>query len=178
MAKPGLVEVATSGTLLLDEMGNLCMEGQGKLLKFLDHGTFLRLGSTQERASTARIIAASNVDLKQRIASNIFRLDLYHRLSALHIKLPPLRERKGDIPLFVEHFLKLYNTKLGKAVQGISEAAMELFLNYFWQGNSKGAWNFTKHIEAEALEIWDKKVKWQIVSFSFWGQFLTTGGNN
>jgi transcriptional regulator with PAS, ATPase and Fis domain len=146
IAKPGLVEVATFGTLLLDEMANLCMEGQAKLLKFLDHGTFLRLGSTQERASETRIIAASNVDLKQRIASNVFRLNLYHRLSVLHIKLPPLRERKGDIPLFVEHFLKLYNEKFGKAVQGVSESAMELLKNYPWPGNVRELQNVLQRI--------------------------------
>jgi transcriptional regulator with PAS, ATPase and Fis domain len=146
VTKPGLFEVATSGTLLLDEMANLCMEGQGKLLKFLDHGTFMRLGGTQELSSKVRTIAASNVDLKQRIASGVFRLDLYHRLNVIHIRLPPLRERKGDIPLFAEHFLKLYNKNLSKTVQGISETAMELLKNYSWPGNVRELQNILQRI--------------------------------
>jgi DNA-binding NtrC family response regulator len=133
-SKKGLVEEAEGGTLFLDEIGELPLELQPKLLRFLQEGEFRRVGGTKTKKSTARIVAATNRDLKRLVEEGKFREDLYYRLSVLNLAVPPLRERPEDIPVLVEHFLKKYSDKYSKAVK-LTPEAFELLLSYSYPGN-------------------------------------------
>lgn len=133
--KYGIVEVADKGTLFLDEIGEMPLSLQAKLLRFLDSGEFRRVGSNKASHADVRIIAATNRDLMDLISKGQFRHDLYYRLNVINIKLPPLRERKEDIPLLAEHFIKKYRTKFSKPIEGFSPEAIELLMSYEWPGN-------------------------------------------
>ncbi len=124
--KPGLIEEAAEGTLFLDEVAEMPLPLQGKLLRFLQEGEFRRLGSTRIRKSSARIVAATNEDLERAVSERRFREDLFFRLSVLVLKIPPLRERPEDILPLAVHFLEKYNRKYGKSVRLSSEAAKAL----------------------------------------------------
>ncbi len=126
-SKPGLFEVADRGTLFIDEIGEMPGPLQAKLLRVLEDGTLRRLGSVKERRVNVRLLAATNRDLQQEIVANRFREDLYYRINVMSLELPPLRQRKEDIPLLVDHFL-------GEG-WSINEAARKLLENYFWPGN-------------------------------------------
>jgi two-component system response regulator AtoC len=133
--KPGLFEEATGGTLLLDEIGELPLALQVKLLRTLQEGTIRRLGDTKDTDVDARLVAATNRDLNAEVDAGRFREDLFYRLNVLPIKLPPLRERREDIPLLVEHFIGQHNKRLGTAVKGITAEAEKMLLAYEWGGN-------------------------------------------
>jgi len=133
-SKKGLVEEAEGGTLFLDEVGELPLELQPKLLRFLQEGEFRRVGGTKTRKSTARIVAATNRDLKKLVEEGKFREDLYYRLSVLNLVVPPLRERPEDIPVLVDHFLKKFSDKYSKKVK-LTPEAFELLLSYSYPGN-------------------------------------------
>jgi len=133
-SKKGLVEEAEGGTLFLDEIGELPLELQPKLLRFLQEGEFRRVGGTKTKKSTARIVAATNRDLKRLVEEGKFREDLYYRLSVLNLVVPPLRERPEDIPVLVEHFLKKFSDKYSKKVK-LTPEAFELLLSYSYPGN-------------------------------------------
>jgi two-component system, NtrC family, response regulator AtoC len=134
-SKPGRFELADGGTLFLDEIGEIPVEMQVKLLRALQESEFERVGGIKTIRVDVRLIAATNRDLKALIADGRFREDLYYRLAVVPISLPPLRERKGDIPLLVEHFLRKYDRRLGKRVTGLDEEAMQMLLAYGWPGN-------------------------------------------
>ena len=133
--KIGRFELANGTTIFLDEIGELPMESQVKLLRVLQEGEFERLGGSDTIRVDVRVIAATNRDLIKGIAEGRFREDLYYRLNIFPIHIPPLRERKGDIPLLVRYFVEKYSAKVGKKVQIVSQAAMDSLQNYSWPGN-------------------------------------------
>jgi len=133
-AKKGRFELADGGTIFLDEIGDLPIGLQGKLLRVLQERTFERVGGTKTIKVDVRIIAATNRDLETAVQEGSFREDLYYRLYVVPILLPPLRERKEDIPLLVGHFLERFNRENGKMVK-LSVAAMDLLMEYNWPGN-------------------------------------------
>jgi len=133
--KPGYAELAEGGTLFLDEIGELPPMLQAKLLRFLDTGEVQKVASAKPRRVGARVIAATNCDLRGKVEKGEFRADLYFRLSTLELVLPPLRERREDIPLLVQHFLRAAETRLGKRVEGVDLRAYRILENYSWPGN-------------------------------------------
>jgi two-component system response regulator PilR (NtrC family) len=133
--KAGLFQQADRGTAFLDEIGELTPIIQTKLLRVLQEREFMPVGSTKTRQVNVRIIAATNRILEQEIISGKFREDLYYRLAVVPIRVPPLRERIGDVPLLVKHFLKKYSALLGKEVQTISSYGMEVLMQYDFPGN-------------------------------------------
>lgn len=133
--KPGRFELADGGTLFLDEVGEIKPDIQVKLLRVLQDKAFERLGGKETIRVDVRIIAATNKDLRKEVEAGRFREDLFYRLNVIPIHLPPLRERKEDIPLLVEHFLKMYSEKNGKDVRRISPEAMKALIDYPWPGN-------------------------------------------
>jgi two-component system response regulator HydG len=133
--KEGRFELANGGTLFLDEIAEIAPAVQVKLLRVLQDGRFERLGGKQTIESDARVIAATNKDLQQEIAQGRFREDLYYRLNVINIHLPPLRDRRSDIPLLAMQFLKIYAEKNQKDIQSFSEQAMEALVSYHWHGN-------------------------------------------
>ncbi len=133
--KKGLFEIADGGTLFLDEATEMPMALQSKLLRALQEGEIRPIGSTQEKRVDVRIVAATNRNLEKEVAEGRFREDLYYRLNVFPIRVPALRERRDDIPLLAEHFLKRYATELGKPAAGFSQQAMELLQAYDFPGN-------------------------------------------
>jgi len=134
-SKPGKFEIADGGTIFLDEIGELPIEAQSKLLRVLQEGTFYRLGGSKEIKVDVRIMAATNRDLEKMIQEGKFREDLYYRLNFIHIHLPPLRERKEDIPYIVECIVNRYNQKLSKNIIGASKEYIEKLQSLQWEGN-------------------------------------------
>jgi DNA-binding NtrC family response regulator len=133
--KPGRFELADGGTLFLDEIGDMPMEVQVKLLRVLQDGTFERLGGTRTLQVDVRLVAASNKDLAQEVETQRFRLDLYYRLNVITLPLPPLRERRDDIPLLVAHFLRKYAEQNRKEVTAVQQQAVQRLQAYDWPGN-------------------------------------------
>ncbi|MFQ5652664.1 MAG: sigma-54 interaction domain-containing protein, partial [bacterium] len=133
--KIGRFELADGGTLFLDEIGDLSLQLQSKLLRVLQEGEFERLGSSTTIKGDVRVIAATNRDLETAIEHGSFREDLYYRLNVFPIKSPPLRERKEDIPLLVNHFIKKYGAKIGKEIEIVSKNVMDALQAYDWPGN-------------------------------------------
>lgn len=130
----GLFRMADEGTIFLDEIGDLPLDVQGKLLRVLEERQVRPIGSSQSFPVSVRVIAATNVDLKQAVEEKRFREDLFYRLNVLPIKLPPLRERKEDIPLLVENFLEIFN-KINKKTVKLTERALRVLIEYPWPGN-------------------------------------------
>ncbi len=135
--KRGKIELAGSGTLFLDEIGDIGPKVQMDLLRVLEQREFRRVGGQQLLTIDSRILAATNRDLKKAIGEGHFREDLYYRLNVFSLHVPPLRDRKEDIPLLVEHFLEKFNIEMGKSVEGITEAAMRQLIDYGWPGNAR-----------------------------------------
>ncbi len=133
--KQGLFECARDGTLFLDEIGHMPMSCQVKLLRAVEHKQITPVGSTESVDINLRLIAATNRNLPQEIKAGQFREDLYYRMNVVGIHLAPLRERKEDIPLLVEHFVKKYNAEMGKKCVGVSDDVMRLLMSYEWKGN-------------------------------------------
>ncbi|RMF92702.1 MAG: sigma-54-dependent Fis family transcriptional regulator [Nitrospinota bacterium] len=133
--KKGLLEVADGGTLFLDEIGDMPLPLQSKVLRALESGEFLRLGGRTLMQVDVRVISSTNRPLKALMAEGKFREDLFYRLNTFTIELPPLRERREDIPLLAAHFLRQYATKAGKEIHGFTPETLEILLNYPWPGN-------------------------------------------
>ncbi len=134
-ARPGRFELADGGTLVLDEVGEIPPEVQVKLLRVLESGEFERLGATRTRKADVRVVAATNRSLSQRIAEGRFREDLYYRLSVFPIELPPLRERREDIPPLVWELIQRRQHELGRRIEHVPESAMQALAAYSWPGN-------------------------------------------
>ncbi|MBM9536383.1 sigma-54-dependent transcriptional regulator [Desulfobulbus alkaliphilus] len=149
--KAGLFQQADTGTAFLDEIGELTPIIQTKLLRVLQEREFMPVGSTKTRQVNVRIIAATNRILEEEIIAGKFREDLYYRLAVVPIRVPPLRERIGDVPLLVEHFLKKYSALLGKEVQTISSYGMEVLMKYDFPGNVRELENIIER--GVALEL-------------------------
>ena len=133
--RPGCFEIADHGTLFLDEIAEMTPPTQVKLLRVLQERTFRRLGGRMEQAVDVRIIAATNVDPQNAVKEGKLREDLYYRLNVFEVNLPPLRERKGDLPLLIEHFVNEYNARHGRSVAALEPRAMDLLCAYPWPGN-------------------------------------------
>ena len=133
--KPGRVEEADGGTIFLDEIADMSKPLQAKLLRFLEDGTFTRVGGTHELRVNVRLIAATNRDIVQAIAESQFREDLFHRLNVVQFRLPRLREREGDVLLLAGHFLKMFRAAMNTNVNGIAPAACQKLLSHPWPGN-------------------------------------------
>ncbi|HEY6081008.1 MAG TPA: sigma 54-interacting transcriptional regulator, partial [Polyangiaceae bacterium] len=133
--KKGLFEVADGGTLFLDEVGEMPLTLQAKLLRVLQEGELRPIGASVTRKVNVRIVAATNRDLEQEVAAGRFREDLYYRLKVFPLRVPPLRERREDVPLLASHFLERYTREFGRKIDGFSQPALELLKAYAWPGN-------------------------------------------
>ena len=142
MRKPGRFEVADKGTLFLDEVGDIPLDLQAKLLRVLQEHEFERLGSSRTQQVDVRVIAATHRDLKQMVEEGTFRSDLYYRLHVFPLTVPPLRDRREDIPLIVRHFVDKYAQRMNRHIETIPSKTMEVFTNYAWPGNVRELQNF------------------------------------
>jgi Nif-specific regulatory protein len=133
--KKGLFEIADGGTLFLDEVTEMPLSLQSKLLRVLQEGEIRPVGATQERKINVRIVAATNRNLDKEVAEGRFREDLYYRLKVFPLRVPPLRERREDVPMLAGHFLQRYAAEMGKPAAGFSQQTMELLQSYAWPGN-------------------------------------------
>ena len=142
--KKGMVEQAEGGTLFLDEIGDLTPEAQAKLLRFLEEGEYYRVGGTRKLTVRARVVSATNKNLRELIAKGLFREDLYYRLAVARVELPSLTERQDDIIPIALHFLLEFNRKFGRSFSGISRDAREALMRYRWKGNIRELRNFVE----------------------------------
>jgi two-component system nitrogen regulation response regulator NtrX len=150
--KKGKLELADDGTLFLDEIGDMSADTQAKFLRAIETGELERVGGTKTIRFDTRIVAATNKDLAKEIEKGDFREDLYYRLNVVPIRVPPLREREGDIELLATHFLEALSAENGRPVKKLTRAAIELLLSYRWPGNVRELRNF-----AERLVIMSEK---------------------
>jgi two-component system response regulator PilR (NtrC family) len=148
--KSGLFEEAASGTLFLDEVGELPLHLQPKLLRVLQEGKVKRVGGNQETAVDVRIVSSTNRALRDEVDDGRFREDLYYRLNVVALEIPPLRERRDDIPLLVHHFLRKYNEAFDRRIEGLTTAALERLEAYDYPGNVRELENVLER--AVALE--------------------------
>lgn len=151
--KAGIFEAADGGTLFLDEVTNLNLDIQGKLLRVVETGEFKPVGASNSRLTDVRIIAATNKDLKAMVEEGKFREDLFYRLNVFPIFIPPLRERKEDVPGLAHHFLRTYCRKTGKKIEGFSDEAMDTLVNYDWPGNVRQLRNVVERLVIMADNI-------------------------
>ena len=135
--KRGKIELAQDGTLFLDEIGDVSLKLQMDLLRVLEQREFRRVGGSELITISSRIIAATNRDLKKAIEDETFREDFYYRLNVISIQIPPLRDRKEDIPLLVEHFIDKFNIEMGRHVEGAAESVLRILMEYNWPGNAR-----------------------------------------
>ena len=141
----GRFESANGGTLFLDEIGEMSPSAQVRLLRVLQEGEFERVGSSHPVQVDVRVIAATNRDLHKMVREGKFRRDLLYRINVFNLRLPPLRERRGDIPLLAQHFIEKYAQKNGKNVRGLGQYAYEALENYDWPGNVRELENVIEH---------------------------------
>ena len=144
----GKFELAAGGTLFLDEVGDLRLDLQAKLLRAIQEGEIERVGGTKPIKTEFRLIAATNVDLEKAVKEGRFREDLYYRINVIPIKLPPLRERADDIPQLADFFLRRYNGRFRKRIQGITEQTMTLLQKHWWPGNIRELENLIERLVA------------------------------
>jgi transcriptional regulator with GAF, ATPase, and Fis domain len=145
--KAGLLEAAHQGTVFLDEIGEMSQRMQAVLLRFLETGEIQRVGSDRRLARVdTRIIAATNRDLGAQIAAGAFRSDLYYRINVIHIFVPPLRQRREDVPLLLNHFLRMYAKRYGVAEPVINADTLELLVGYSWPGNVRELKNVVERL--------------------------------
>ena len=142
MRKAGRFEVADKGTLFLDEVGDIPLEVQPKLLRVLQEHEFERLGSARTQQVDVRIVAATHRDLRQMVEDGEFRSDLFYRLHVFPLTVPPLRDRREDIPLLVRHYVDKYSRRMNRSIDTIPSQAMEVITNYSWPGNVRELQNF------------------------------------
>ena len=152
--KLGKFAIADNGTIFLDEISSLPLAIQAKLLRVLQEKEFERLGSTRTEKIKFRLISATNVDLQSMVKEGKFREDLYYRISKAVIQIPPLRERKEDIPLYLSHYLNKISRSFNMQIKGISEKIQDIFFHYTWPGNVRELINF---LEQAALKAWNSE---------------------
>jgi len=145
-SKPGRFEMASGGTLFLDEIGEMSKKTQAKLLRAVEDGVITRLGGTAETKTDVRIISATNKNLKKQISDGKFREDLYYRLAVLPVNIPPLRERREDIRLLVQHFSDRFCKKRGRPPKKFEDGAIKLFSNYSYPGNIRELANYVERV--------------------------------
>ncbi|HJT65353.1 MAG TPA: sigma-54 dependent transcriptional regulator [Pyrinomonadaceae bacterium] len=145
-AKPGRFEAAQKGTVVLDEIAHLSTDAQAKLLRVIETREFERLGGRQTIKLDARLIALTNVDLVQAVKAGRFREDLFYRLDVIHIRVPPLRERKEDLSKLIKHFVKHYSAKHGRKLDGVSAPALALLQAYDYPGNARELGNIIERL--------------------------------
>ena len=143
-SKPGKFELCHRGTILLDEIGEMHCSLQAKLLHVLQDGQFSRLGGRSNVAADFRVLAATNIDMQKAVRNGSFREDLYYRLNAFTVRVPPLRERREEIPLLIRHFVKRYSEQLGCSPMDYSHELIGICLQYPWPGNLRELENFVK----------------------------------
>jgi DNA-binding NtrC family response regulator len=153
--KRGLIESADGGTVFLDEIGEMVPLLQAKLLRFLEEKSFKRVGGTQDLKVDVRVIAATNRSLQEEVKKGHFREDLFYRLNVMAVPLPPLRERRGDIPLLITHYIDNFNIEFRKKIRGVSPAAMSSLQSYPWRGNVRELRNAVERamLLAEGIEL-------------------------
>ena len=144
--KKGRFELAHEGTLFLDEVGDMSLTLQAKLLRCIQEGEFERVGGTETLKVDVRLIAATSQDLLEAIAARRFRDDLYYRLNVISIHVPPLRERTGDIPLLIGHFIRKYTAETGRKIEGITQDCLEAMAAYPWPGNVRELENIIEQL--------------------------------
>jgi len=144
--REGLFEAAQGGTLFLDEIGHMPMSCQVKLLRAVEHRQITPIGSTTPVEIDLRLIAATNKDLTREVELGNFREDLFYRLNVVNIKIPPLRDRRGDIPLFIDYFINHFNIIQEKKVTGVSPEALEVLLNHDYPGNIRELRNIMEYV--------------------------------
>lgn len=152
--RPGLFELAHGGTLFLDEINSMPLELQSKLLRVLQDGTIRRVGATNTIQVDVRIIAATNIPPEEAVEKRQMRRDLYYRLNVVSFQIPPLKERKEDIPILVNYFINKFNKKLNKSVERVSEEVLNIFNNYGWDGNVREL----EHLVEGIMSITDVKI--------------------
>src|SRR5947199_7838532 len=144
----GKFELASNGTVFLDQVGDLRLDLQAKLLRAIQEGEIERVGGSKPIKTEFRLIAATNTDLDRAVKDGKFREDLYYRINVIPIKLPPLRERSEDVPQLAQFFLKRYNTRFRKSVQGITDSTMAMLKRYWWPGNIRELENLVERLVA------------------------------
>ncbi len=197
---PGKFELADKGTLFLDEIGEMPLDLQASLLRVLEEKTIIRLGGREFIPIDVRIISATNKDLHDEMAKHNFRQDLFFRIGVMTISIPPLRERKEDIPIFTEYFIKNISSKLGKNVTKIDPKVMDIFINHNWPGNIRELSNvierainmaqgntitmdllppsLNNHTSADSIPIWDKSPTKDNVEEQLIRNYLVKFNNN
>lgn len=167
--RAGRFEEAQGGTLFLDEIGDISPMIQVKLLRVLQEREIERVGESEKRKIDIRIITATNNDLYSLVSRGIFREDLYYRLKVFPIHIPPLRDRKVDIPILVSYFIKSQNRKTGKGISGLTQSAMRILLDYNWQGNVRELENAIEHAfvlcRNKNIDIFDLPVEIRKVNY-------------
>lgn len=144
--KPGIFEIANGGTLFLDEVANLNRDVQGKILRVMESRQYKPVGGDATQTTDMRIIAATNRDLKKMVDNNEFRDDLYYRLNVLPIHIPPLRDRRDDIPRLAYHFLRIFCKEMGRRIQGFSDEALKSLIHHDWPGNVRQLKNVVERL--------------------------------
>jgi two-component system response regulator AtoC len=152
--KPGKFELANGGTIFLDEIGDMPVQLQAKLLQVLQDREFSPLGSDRDIRVDVRVVAATNKDLRGLVQRGEFRDDLYYRLNVMRIHVPPLRERREEIPALIAHFLETYTHRYGRAPRTVTDATMRLFMDYAWPGNIRELENCVKRVVLLESEDW------------------------
>src|SRR4029434_2829744 len=177
----GKFELAHTGTLFLDEVGSLRLDLQAKLLRVIQEREFERVGGSKTIRVDVRIVAASNQELRQMVADHTFRDDLFYRLNVIPLHVPPLRERREDIPLLINHFLMKYNKAFGRQVQGITSEALALLTHYHWPGNVRELENMIERLVVlsrhRILDIEDMPLDLKSVRGQLAYDLFTTGAD-
>jgi two-component system, NtrC family, response regulator AtoC len=177
----GKFELAHTGTLFLDEVGSLRLDLQAKLLRVLQEREFERVGGGKTIRTDVRIVAASNQDLKQMVADRTFREDLFYRLNVIPVHVPPLRDRREDILLLINHFLRKYNKDFGRQVQGVTSEALTLLTHYHWPGNVRELENVIERLVVlsrhRILDIEDMPLDLKSVQGQMAHDLFTTGAD-
>jgi DNA-binding NtrC family response regulator len=168
--KQGIFEAASRGTLFLDEIASLDLDIQGKLLRVLETGEYKPVGSSRIKKTTARVVAATNRDLTKMVEQGIFREDLFYRLNVFPLHIPPLRERRRDVPEIAYHFLKIFCRKAHKKIDGFSDDALSALVNFDWPGNVRQLKNVVERLvimcDAEELDYQSLMDNFQVDSHS------------